>query len=282
MFTIRNSTPIIIIVLELSKPEEGCRLTAMPRGPSGIVSVRCGDFLRLPGPDPMGAAGSGLWEVDRSKCGGVTRSRTSRKYLEQVHKRKNCLFSRLLNIIETPEDRKMITYSDFRSDTVTRPTEKMRKAMAEAVVGDDVLGDDPTVQKLEDAGRRDHGQGGGALLPVGNDGQFDRGQDVDEHPRGSHRRGAVPHLQYGIDPHDLHLRGDAAAGEIGARGHGPQGYRRQYPQAERPYAENFPHLFGEHPQQLGRIGRASRQLQGRQEDSRRARLEGPPRRGPDL
>src|SRR5512139_3721376 len=40
-------------------------------------------------------------------------------------------------------------YSDFRSDTVTRPTEKMRRAMAEAVVGDDVLGDDPTVQKLE-------------------------------------------------------------------------------------------------------------------------------------
>ena len=37
-------------------------------------------------------------------------------------------------------------YSDFRSDTVTRPTENMKKAMAEAVVGDDVLGDDPTVQ----------------------------------------------------------------------------------------------------------------------------------------
>jgi threonine aldolase len=42
-----------------------------------------------------------------------------------------------------------ITYSDFRSDTVTRPTDKMRKAMAEAVVGDDVLGDDPTVLTLE-------------------------------------------------------------------------------------------------------------------------------------
>jgi threonine aldolase len=39
--------------------------------------------------------------------------------------------------------------SDFRSDTVTRPTENMRKAMAEAIVGDDVLGDDPTVQELE-------------------------------------------------------------------------------------------------------------------------------------
>ncbi|MGB8958995.1 MAG: beta-eliminating lyase-related protein, partial [Candidatus Aminicenantales bacterium] len=42
-----------------------------------------------------------------------------------------------------------ITYSDFRSDTVTKPTDKMRRAMAEAVVGDDVLGDDPTVQRLE-------------------------------------------------------------------------------------------------------------------------------------
>jgi len=43
----------------------------------------------------------------------------------------------------------MHEFSDFRSDTVTRPTEKMRKAMADAVVGDDVLGDDPTVQELE-------------------------------------------------------------------------------------------------------------------------------------
>src|SRR5512136_2396426 len=42
-----------------------------------------------------------------------------------------------------------ITYSDFRSDTVTRPTEAMRRAMAEAVVGDDVLGDDPTALELE-------------------------------------------------------------------------------------------------------------------------------------
>jgi len=38
---------------------------------------------------------------------------------------------------------------DLRSDTVTRPTDGMRKAMAEAVVGDDVFGDDPTIQQLE-------------------------------------------------------------------------------------------------------------------------------------
>ncbi len=38
---------------------------------------------------------------------------------------------------------------DLRSDTVTRPSAAMRKAIADAEVGDDVFGDDPTVQKLE-------------------------------------------------------------------------------------------------------------------------------------
>lgn len=38
---------------------------------------------------------------------------------------------------------------DLRSDTVTRPTPAMREAMAAAEVGDDVLGDDPTAQRLE-------------------------------------------------------------------------------------------------------------------------------------
>ena len=41
-------------------------------------------------------------------------------------------------------------FSDFRSDTVTRPTEAMKQAMMNAELGDDVLGDDPTVQKLEE------------------------------------------------------------------------------------------------------------------------------------
>ena len=39
---------------------------------------------------------------------------------------------------------------DLRSDTVTRPSVGMRKAMTEAKVGDDVLGDDPTVRVLEE------------------------------------------------------------------------------------------------------------------------------------
>ena len=38
---------------------------------------------------------------------------------------------------------------DFRSDTVTRPSDKMRQVMAAALVGDDVYGDDTTVNDLE-------------------------------------------------------------------------------------------------------------------------------------
>ena len=40
-------------------------------------------------------------------------------------------------------------YLDFRSDTVTRPTPQMRAAMAEALVGDDVFGEDPTTNRLQ-------------------------------------------------------------------------------------------------------------------------------------
>ncbi len=39
---------------------------------------------------------------------------------------------------------------DLRSDTVTQPTDAMRRAMADAEVGDDVFGDDPTVNRLQD------------------------------------------------------------------------------------------------------------------------------------
>ncbi len=43
-----------------------------------------------------------------------------------------------------------MTAVDLRSDTVTRPSPDMRRAMAEAEVGDDVFGDDPTVKRLEE------------------------------------------------------------------------------------------------------------------------------------
>jgi len=42
-----------------------------------------------------------------------------------------------------------MNFIDLRSDTVTMPTDEMREAIANALVGDDVYCDDPTVNKLE-------------------------------------------------------------------------------------------------------------------------------------
>jgi len=44
----------------------------------------------------------------------------------------------------------MKDFIDLRSDTVTKPTSAMRKAMVEAEVGDDVFGEDPTVNALQE------------------------------------------------------------------------------------------------------------------------------------
>ncbi len=57
--------------------------------------------------------------------------------------------------------------SDFRSDTVTRPTESMRRAMYEAEVGDDVLGDDPTVRRLEELAAEKIGKEAALFVPSG-------------------------------------------------------------------------------------------------------------------
>ena len=56
---------------------------------------------------------------------------------------------------------------DIRSDTVTKPTEAMRKAMAEAEVGDDVYGDDPTVNRLEALGAEILGKEAALFVPSG-------------------------------------------------------------------------------------------------------------------
>jgi threonine aldolase len=56
---------------------------------------------------------------------------------------------------------------DLRSDTVTKPTEAMRKAMATAEVGDDVLGEDPTVNQLQDRIASILGKEAGLFVPSG-------------------------------------------------------------------------------------------------------------------
>lgn len=56
---------------------------------------------------------------------------------------------------------------DLRSDTVTRPGQAMRRAMQEAVVGDDVYGEDPTVHELESTLARLTGKQAGLFMPSG-------------------------------------------------------------------------------------------------------------------
>jgi threonine aldolase len=62
--------------------------------------------------------------------------------------------------------------SDFRSDTVTRPTPEMRRAMADAPVGDDVLGDDPTILRLEAAFAKLMGKEAALFVPSGSMGNL--------------------------------------------------------------------------------------------------------------
>src|SRR5580692_6452485 len=61
---------------------------------------------------------------------------------------------------------------DLRSDTVTRPTPEMRRAMAEAVVGDDVYGEDPTVNKLQARAAEIFGREAGLFVPSGSMGNL--------------------------------------------------------------------------------------------------------------
>jgi len=56
---------------------------------------------------------------------------------------------------------------DLRSDTVTRPTPAMRRAMAEADVGDDVYREDPTVNRLEEHAAELFGREAGLFVPSG-------------------------------------------------------------------------------------------------------------------
>ena len=56
---------------------------------------------------------------------------------------------------------------DLRSDTVTQPSPEMRRAMAEAELGDDVFGDDPTVRELEEVAAELLGKAAGLYVPSG-------------------------------------------------------------------------------------------------------------------
>ena len=65
-------------------------------------------------------------------------------------------------MFEHPSDR-----VDLRSDTITQPTLAMREAMASAIVGDDVFGEDPTVIELQEQMASIMGKEAGLMVPSG-------------------------------------------------------------------------------------------------------------------
>jgi threonine aldolase len=101
---------------------------------------------------------------------------------------------------------------DFRSDTVTRPTPAMRRAIAEAEVGDDVYGEDPTVRRLEERVAERLGLAAAVFVPSGTQanqlaiGAHCRQGDEVLTEAGSHilhyEGGAVPAL-WGVQPQPL-------------------------------------------------------------------------------
>ncbi len=60
-----------------------------------------------------------------------------------------------------------MNWIDLRSDTVTQPTKAMREAMSNAEVGDDVFGEDPTVNKLQEMAAEKMGKEAGLYVPSG-------------------------------------------------------------------------------------------------------------------
>lgn len=91
---------------------------------------------------------------------------------------------------------------DLRSDTVTRPTQAMREAMLHADVGDDVYGEDPTVNALQERLARDLGFEAGLFVPSGTQ---------------SNLLGLIAHCQrgdeyiVGMDAHTYKFEGGGAA-----------------------------------------------------------------------
>jgi threonine aldolase len=60
-----------------------------------------------------------------------------------------------------------MNFIDLRSDTVTQPTPAMREAMARAEVGDDVYGEDPTINRLQEMAAELLGKEAGLFVPSG-------------------------------------------------------------------------------------------------------------------
>ena len=106
---------------------------------------------------------------------------------------------------------------DLRSDTVTRPTAKMRAAMAAAEVGDDVYGEDPTVNRLEARAAEVFGREAALFVPTGTMGNQVAIRTAHAAWAGGGVRGAGACAGLGDGDDGGVLRLHAAAGGGGAR-----------------------------------------------------------------
>src|SRR6476469_8751225 len=131
----RRIAPDVVAVAS-SRGAEG------PRGPSRMNSRRSGRDAARRGPS-----------VD--PCGLCRHGHRRKRLLRQTARRSFDVSCATNDGRRWPGPGSSPTYTppmpllDLRSDTVTKPTEAMRAAMAAAEVGDDVFGEDPTVTALE-------------------------------------------------------------------------------------------------------------------------------------
>ena len=123
---------------------------------------------------------------------------------------------------------------DLRSDTVTKPTEAMREAMMKAEVGDDVYGEDPTVNNLEALAAKKAGKEAALFVPTGSMGNqiaimvhCERGEEVicDANAHIFHYEMAAAGLLSGVQLHPVgNLHSDIGIGALSDYIREPQGY----------------------------------------------------------
>ena len=147
---------------------------------------------------------------------------------------------------------------DLRSDTVTTPTPEMRRAMAEAEVGDDVFMEDPTVLRLEALAAERLGKEAALFVTSGTQGNqvslmahTQRGDEIilDENCHIFNYEVAALAVLSAVQARTL-----ARA----PRHPGPRRRPRRHPAAQHPLSAELAHLSGKHPQPRRRVGLSSR------------------------
>jgi threonine aldolase len=158
---------------------------------------------------------------------------------------------------------------DLRSDTITKPNPAMRQAMANAEVGDDVFGEDPTINQLEEMAAARLGKEAGLFVTSGTQGnlvsllaQCGRGAEVilgDQAHTFINEQGGMAALG-GIVPHTIHNQPDGTL-DLDDVAHAIRGVNIHYPRTRLITVENTHNLCGgcpltpEYMAQLGALAR---------------------------